>query len=511
MSKNLAKSSLALIAFTLISKVLVIVRDMAMAAVFGASSRSDAYITATTILSLIITVALSALAVAFIPIASGKSDDELNRITNNFMTVLSVLTLVLSILALFFTKEIVLLFASGFSEETVQQTQLVLRIVLPLLFFNVMLNVAVAYLQYKGSFWYQGLSGVIGNCIIIAAVLLCQRSLSVMAVGFLLSIMVPAIIGLMIANKSGLRVKPDFSFKNKYVRELLVLAVPVFASQILVQFNTIIDKNFASQLGIGIVTNLDYAHKTSIILIAAFVPSIATVLYPTMAQQAANGEHAVFSVTMERGLKIATLISFPIMVGIMLLAQPVINLLLLRGNYSVQAATVTAQALFYYGFGMLPSGWIYVLNNGFYATKDARTPLLSSSAAVVLNIVLNFVLVRFYGYCGLAAATSISVVLNAALCFIWMKKRIGCGWVKGFCKSLLKITIAICGMAAIVYVGKQLLSGWFARGGGWELLSCTLLTAGGAAVYLAVCLLLKEDITTEYFLILRNRLRRKKQ
>lgn len=508
MSNNLAKSSAILIIFTLASKVLVVIRDMAMAAVFGASSMSDAYITATTILSLVSVAALSAVVVAYIPIISGKDDKKLTYITNNFMTVLSALTLLLSVVALLFTREIVLLFASGFSDETIAQTQLVLHIVLPLLFFNVILNIAVAYLQYRGSFWYQGFSAVIANGIIIVSVLLCGRSLKILAVGYTMSIVMPAIIGLILAQRAGLRPKIEYSLKGPYLRELMVLSIPIFASQILIQLNIMIDKNFASQLGTGIVTNLDYAHKIANILIATFVPSIATVLYPIMAHQAANSDTTGLSHTMERGLRLATLLSFPMMAGTILLSQPIVNLLFLRGSYSVEAAGVTAQSLVFYAIGMLPMGLIYILNNSFFSMKDTKTPLFCGAFAIVLNILLNFVLVRIWAYCGLAIATSIASFLNAILYLIWMKKKLGNIWIKGFLLSFGKIAVATILMSGAILTIRPLIMVWLKRGGAWELLGCIILTVLGIGVYSGSCFLLKENTATEILIIFQRKLKK---
>lgn len=495
---------MVLIAFTLLSKVLLVFREMAMAAVFGASSMSDAYVTATSILSLVSVASLASLVVAYIPIISGKDEDTQTYITNNFMTVLSGLTLLLSVLALFFTREIVVLFASGFSDETVRQTQLVLRITLPLLFFNVILNITVAYLQYKGSFWYQGASAVLTDGIVVVSVLLSRRELVVLAAGYTLSIVLPALLGLCLARRRGLRVRPECSVKNRYLRELLVLSIPIFISQIMIQLNIIIDKNFASRLGTGIVTNLNYAHRISDVLVGTIVPSVATVLYPRMSRQAAEGG-AGFSNTLEQGLRTASLIAFPMAAGTMLLSQPIVNLLLLRGNYSVEAAFVTSQSLFYYAMGMLPLGLIYILNNAFFAMKDTKTPVFTGAFAIALNIVLNFVLVRVLAYRGLAIATSAANYLNLVLYLIWMRKRAGDEWIQGFVSSFCKIAAATGIMVAGVIGMRLLLAGQLPVGAVGVLLNCVVLAAVGAAIYVVACVLLREKSVVEVLNAVRRR------
>ena len=498
MSNHLAKSSIALIFFTLLSKALVVVRDMAMAATLGASSLSDAYITATTILSMVGVAALAALTVAYIPVISGKSEDELNYITNNFMTVLSMLTLLLSIFALFFTKQIVYVFASGFPEDTVIKTVQVVRTVLPFLFLNVALNITIAYLQYKGSFWYQGVSAVIANGIIVFSVLISYANLQILAIGYAVSIIVPAVIGVLLARRCGLALRLNWSVRNLYVRDLCVLSFPIFVSQILIQLNIIVDKNFSSQIGEGIVTSLDYAHKIANLLVGTIVPSIATVLYPKLTKEIAEHQNEAFCDTLTKGLRISAWVSFPMMVGTILLARPIIHVLFLRGNYSLESVDITVEALIFYAIGMLPIGLIYILNNCFFAMKDTKTPLFCGAIAMISNIVLNFVLIESLSYKGLAIATSASNYINVVLYLFGIRKKIGMKWFYKFAISFLKITVASIAMAVPVHILDKLFFQELQMNSLGALISCLVLAAIGFIMYVIVCLVLREESITEF-------------
>lgn len=504
LSGKLVKSSVVLFILMLASKVLVIVRDMALAAVFGASTQSDAYVIAVTILTLVGVASLASLVVAYIPIVSGKDEDTLNYITNNYMTVLSGVTLLLSLITLCFTRPLIGVFAPGFEGETVAQTESILRITLPFLFFNVMLNISIAYLQNRGTFWYQGFSAVIANVIIIVSVLLSRQKLTALAVGYTLSIVLPALCGLLLASNSGFRPRIEFSLRNKYLRELVMLAIPIFFSQVLIQLNIIVDKNFSSKVGTGIVTGMDYAHKITDAAVSTAVPAIGTVLFPKMSRQAATRD-VKFTNTLGQGLCAMTLVLFPLMAGAMVLSGPIVDFLFLRGNYSVDAAGVTADALFYYAAGILPLGLAHTLNNGFFAMKDTKTPIKCGAVATVLNIFLDFILVRKFSYRGLAVATSISNYVNLILYFSWMKKKIGDDWMRELYPSLLKTGTATAVMTAGVLAGRHMLGPWLAAGGKGALFSFAALVLAGAIVYGTMCLLLKEKTVMELISIVRGK------
>jgi len=76
-----------------------------------------------------------------------------------------------------------------------------------------------------------------------------------------------------------------------------------------------------------------------------------------------------------------------------------------------------------------------VLNRAFYALKDAKTAMVNGSIAVVLNIGLAIVLVRYMGIGGLALGSSISGIVA----MVSLHRKIGDFGMRGIVLTLVKV------------------------------------------------------------------------
>ncbi|MDQ0285651.1 peptidoglycan biosynthesis protein MviN/MurJ (putative lipid II flippase) [Desulfofundulus luciae] len=79
-SNTIARATAVIAVFTLLSKVLGFMREMALACVFGASAATDAYLVAYTVPNVVFAVLGGALTVTAVPLfasyaSAGKRDD----------------------------------------------------------------------------------------------------------------------------------------------------------------------------------------------------------------------------------------------------------------------------------------------------------------------------------------------------------------------------------------------------------------------------------------------------
>ncbi len=109
----------------------------------------------------------------------------------------------------------------------------------------------------------------------------------------------------------------------------------------------------------------------------------------------------------------------------MIFAGPAVKLLFGRGAFGIQAISMTTTALFYYSIGMLGFALRDILSMAFYSIQDTKTPMINSTIAIFLNIILNLILSKHMGIGGLALATSISTIFCTILLSISFKKKIG--------------------------------------------------------------------------------------
>ena len=110
-----------------------------------------------------------------------------------------------------------------------------------------------------------------------------------------------------------------------------------------------------------------------------------------------------------------------------MLAEPLLTVLFVRGEFSAASAAMSSYSLMAYATGLLSFMMIKVLAPGFYARQDTKTPVKIGIRAMLYNMVFNAVLAGSlgyqYGYIGLALATSLSATCNAWWLYRELKRQ----------------------------------------------------------------------------------------
>jgi putative peptidoglycan lipid II flippase len=163
--------------------------------------------------------------------------------------------------------------------------------------------------------------------------------------------------------------------------------------------------------------------------------------------------------------------------------------LFMRGEFSQYEVLQVSYALFAYLSGLLSFMFIKVLAPGFYARQDTKTPVKIAIKAMVANMVFNLMLAPFFGYVGLAIATTLSATLNAMMLYHGLKSA-NVFQLSG--KTWWFIARLICSaaiMALIVYQVSPEFDVWLSYGFTQQVIQLLICIACGITSYL-ICLLL---------------------
>jgi putative peptidoglycan lipid II flippase len=136
------------------------------------------------------------------------------------------------------------------------------------------------------------------------------------------------------------------------------------------------------------------------------------------------------------------MLNVPATFGLVVLAQPILELLVEYGKVTKDDTAGVARALIFYAPGLVGYSAVKIGSPTFYALKDSRTPVAISITAIAVNVVLNLTLVRVLGYAGLALGTGLAALVNAGLLFWFLRKRLGGLDGRRVSVSLTKILIA---------------------------------------------------------------------
>jgi putative peptidoglycan lipid II flippase len=179
--------------------------------------------------------------------------------------------------------------------------------------------------------------------------------------------------------------------------------------------------------------------------------SVATAALPNLSRQFTEGDTPGMRHTLSSALRLMLMMNVPAMVGLMVLASPIVELVFEYKKFSDDDTRATAQALMFYAPGLLGYSAVKIISPAFYAMKDSRTPVAVSLGSVGVNIVLNLMLVRVLGYRGLALGTAIAALMNAGLLLWIFRGRVHGIEGRELFTSSLKILVASLVMGVVAY------------------------------------------------------------
>jgi putative peptidoglycan lipid II flippase len=174
-----------------------------------------------------------------------------------------------------------------------------------------------------------------------------------------------------------------------------------------VQLNIFVNSVFASKLGDGPLSHLNYAFRLYYLPIGLFGVALGTVATTTAAEAAARNDHQAIRENTVHAMKNVFLLALPSVTGLIALSVPTVRLLFEYGRFRPDDTQETALVLSAYMTGLVFTSTTKVLEPVFYAINRPRIPLAGSMSAVGVNIVFNWLTYRTLGAPGLALGTAL--------------------------------------------------------------------------------------------------------
>ena len=487
-------------------------REVLTAQQYGAGMSTDAYFLASNIITTLSTISIP-IASTVIPMLmsvqerSGKEGKK--YYTANLTNIVFVVTSVVVILGAVLTPAIVNLMAYGFTQEQHSLTVCIVRIGLPAIVLSAILGVFRGYLQSEGKFADTAFSDLILNFSYIVFLIVLAPFLSIqwMMVTMIVACFFRIALQVVLLHGIGYRHRFILDIKDGDIRTTLMLIVPVFVSSLVNDLNGLIDKSFAAGLDTGTISVLNYASKTNNAIMAIFITSLVTVLFPNLASAAVKGDKHEFRDMVSGGLKAILALTIPATVGLILLVEPVIKLAFERGAFDATASKMTAECLVFYSLGLVGMSLRTYLERAFYSAHDTKTPMINAVLAVIINVVLNVMLVQVMQHRGLALATSIAAITAAIGLIILLRKKVGAIGMLSVTKTGLKALLAALMMGMSVVIGRYI-SSLYLNNTLLEILILGVTVCVGVIIYVALMILMKEDIFMQGIRMLRSRFSR---
>ena len=510
MSK-VAKATMGLMVVTIIAKILGFGRELVLASSYGASMYSDAYITAINIPVVIFTIIGTTLSTVLIPmyfeIRENEGDIASLKFINNMFNIVIVICTLLSIIGFIFAEELVKVFAIGFKDETLIVTIKYTKIIIIGIIFTGLSYVMSAYLQIKNNFTVPGLVTVPRNmAIIISIIMSVNTSPDIMIWGALIGSLLEFLFQIPFAYKNGYKYKLYFNLRESYIKRILVLITPVLIGVAVNQINVMVDKTLASTLVEGSISALNYANKLNGFVIGIFITSVAAVIYPMLSKLLSKNNNEEFVKYVSSSINSVIILIIPISIGAVVLADPIVRLLFQRGEFNLAAVKMTSIALVMYSIGMTAVGLRDILNRVFYSLKDTKTPMVNGAMSMGMNIILNFILVKYFKIAGLALATSISSIICIVLLLVSLEKKIGYFGQDKIFKTTIKSIISAIIMGFGTYTSYNYLNIYLGNEFIFEFMKLMISIIIGIIIYGVMIVSLKVEEVNSIISIVKNKI-----
>lgn len=486
--------------FTLLSRVLGLVRDVVVAQVFGAGGGADAFFVAFKIPNFFRRLfAEGAFAQAFVPVLSEyrtrRSHDDVRLLVSHAAGSLGGVLVLLTLVCVAFAPGVTYLFAPGFRDMAAKfdLASDMLRLTFPYLLLISLTALVGSILNSYGRFGVPAFTPVLLNVVLIGSAVLVAPLMNppVMALawGVLIAGVVQFVFQLPHLRHLNLLVLPRWGWKDEGVRRIMTLMLPALFGVSVAQINLLLDTVLASFLADGSVSWLYYSDRLMELPLGVFGIAIATVILPSLSRKHAAQDAAAFSATLDWALRLIMLIGVPASTALILLSDPLLVTLFQYGEFSARDVEMASLSLQAYSLGLMGFMLIKILAPGFYARQDTRTPVRIGIWAMVANMVANLALIVPFAHAGLAAATSLSAFLNAGLLYRGLRKVGVYSPMAGWGVFLLRLMVATAAMGAVIWLLDKELIQWLAWGWRDRVMRLALLVGAGIGIYALVLLL----------------------
>src|SRR6266480_709223 len=490
------------------SRVLGLIREQIFAGLFGAGKYLDAFLMAFRLPNLLRDLfAEGALSTAFITTFSGKiateSDESAWRLANKVATLTAVFMSVVTLLGIVFAPQLVdLLTWWSWPPDKTELTVLLTRIMWPFMLLVSLAALVMGMLNAKHVFGppamassYFNLGSIIGGVALgwwidpnFGARSLIGLSIGTLIGGFWqLTAQFPSL------GRVGFKYRPDFHWRDEGVRTVLGLMAPAVIAASAVQVNVLVNSGFAARLGDGPIAWLNIAFRLMQLPLGIFGVAVATVTLPLVSRSAAVGNTSEFRSALAHSVRLVLLLTIPAAIGLMILAEPIIQLIYQHGRFTHYATIQTAAALRFYAIGLAGYSADKVLAPAFYALDKRHLPMFVSLTSIAVNFSLNwfFTYQLHLGHRGLALSTSLVAITNFFFLYSMMRhyaKRLETGTML---LTVGKLLLAGSVLAVICWLASNFFFMRYPLAPGWQnaLVMLATICCGASAFFSAAYLL----------------------
>lgn len=506
--ETLLTSGLILISVTLLTKLVAFTKEILIAAQFGVSETTDAFIVAFTIPNVLLfllgidLIKGTSTSIFSSYLANGKIR-EFSQVFSSIFNLTFIFTAAVLAIGIWQMPFIISLIAPTFSGTQLSATIGLARILLSILMFMGLANYVIASLNALRKFFVPALATLTANLIVVFFLLFASRQMGIYSIawGYCTGFATSLIILLWYASKTSLRYEKRIISNVSEVQSFIRKSSPLLILTTFSQVNVLVEKSIASRLDVGGISALSFAHKLSQMAIDICIVPILTVLLPTLSGEFSLNQKETVSRRISKGTEIICLILIPISIIVALLSKELVGVVFERGVFDNSDTLKTSSALIFYAIGLLPHGLYLFFITNYLAMQETLSLGKIGAVASCINIALNLILIHYFEYLGIALAWSISSFFYLIMLMIVSKKKLMLSNNQIRATPYFRIFVSGVLMGVSIYFMKEL--AWLDAG----LLRLLSITAVGLLLYLVFLLIFGIRQPREGLIYLKRRMK----
>ena len=496
---------------TMVSRIFGFARDMLLARVLGAGLAADAFQLAFTLPNTFRRLfAEGAFSVAFVPMYSrvlhseeseGGGEAAAAKFADDVLGVFLWVLLAFSAFAMIVMPGIVWLLAREY--QTVpgkfELAVFLSRVTFPYLALVSMVAMLSGLLNARSRFAPGALVPVLLNIVLIGGILIGAKLRGpggddrIVAIALSVSLTFAGVVQLAYmgwaVRRAGLKLHIRLPKLTPEVRRLGMLILPATFGAGIYQVSQFVDTFFATSLPQGSLTLLKLADRLNQLPLGIVGIALGTAILPMLARHIHGGDAAEAQRLQTNAFEMATLLTLPAAAALAICAPAFTAAFFVGGKFTAADGAIMAHIVVALVAGLPAYVIVKILNPGFFAREDMRTPVWTAFASLLINIAINLYVVERYGIVGLAGATAVSASINCLLLYTVLHRR---GWFHftgRLAGRIARQIVAVAAMSALLWWMMPRLAPYYSGGVVDRIWSLAALCAAGGVTFFAVAFL----------------------
>jgi putative peptidoglycan lipid II flippase len=389
---------------------------LVVAARFGIGKQVDAFFLALSIPTAVLSVLPSLSQTVLVPVFSGllHTNGKLAawKVANPIINCGALGLSVIALGGLGISPQIIAIIAPGFEASTkalaAQMLMLLMLLILPMGLFEIMGTMLISL----GRFAAPASMLFIRYAVATTVVSLSDNVVNA-AGGLLLGATLQGIPMILVLASQGFRYSFSVCVDNPDVNRAARMAIWPSLGLLARQCNMVFERSIASLLPSGSVAALSYAYQLISLVDRVVSQSVFIAAFPALSRASASSDSHPTRRTLLPAIRLSSFVTFPAMVGLMVLSVPVARILFEHGEVEYGSVSLMSSLLLIYSLSIPFQAMVYLLLAPHYASLDTRTPAFHMMIIAVTNAVLDIALVVSLRIYGLALAYSLTYIVSA--------------------------------------------------------------------------------------------------